>query len=89
MDEMEEYELYEIIDNLQYLDKNDWERTRLSIYSSVQMNTKKKLTPKDILTFPWENEHHEEKVITEISNDDIQRLKDKSKAIEKIINNGE
>ncbi len=87
MDEMEEYELYEIIDNLQYLDKNDWERTRLSIYSSVQMNTKKKLTPKDILTFPWENEN--EKVITEISNDDIQRLKDKSKAIEKIINNGE
>lgn len=85
MDEMEEYELYEIIDNLQYLDRNDWERTRLSIYSNVQMNTKKKLNPKEILTFPWENEHVNEKVNIEITNDEIQRLRDKSKAIGKII----
>lgn len=86
MDEMEEYELYDIIDNLQYLDRNDWERTRLSVYSNVQMNTKKKITPKDILTFPWENEPEE--VVNDISNEDIQRLKEKSKLISEKISNG-
>ena len=86
MDEMEEYELYDIIENLKYLDKNEWERTRLSIYSNVQMNTKKKLQPKDILTFPWESEPKE--VNKEISKEDIERLKEKSKLISEKINNG-
>lgn len=86
MDEMEEYELADIMNNLSYLDKNDWERTRLSIYSNVQMNTKKKLTPKDILTFPWENEPKE--VNNEISKEDIERLRSKSKIIEKKLHNG-
>lgn len=84
MDEMEEYELYEIINNLRYLERNDWERTRLSMYSNVQMNTKKKLTPKDILSFPWENESEEDS--KEISKEDIERLKEKSKLISEKIN---
>lgn len=84
MDEMEEYELYEIINNLRYLERNDWERTRLNMYSNVQMNTKKKLTPKDILSFPWENESEEDS--KEISKEDIERLKEKSKLISEKIN---
>ena len=85
MDEMEEYELYDIINNLRYLDKNEWERIRLSIYSNVQMNTKKKLQPKDILSFPWETEPKEEGS-KEISKEDIERLKEKSKLISEKIN---
>lgn len=77
MDEMEDWEVNDIIENLPYLDRNDWERSRLQVYSNVQMNTKKKLKPNDILEFPWDNKEEN----TSISNEDIDRLKRKSEMI--------
>jgi hypothetical protein len=53
------------------------------MYANAQMNTKKKLKVKDIVTFPWENESKSE---TEISTEDIQRLKEKAKKISKTLN---
>lgn len=56
MDTMQEYELDFLLDNLSYSDRFEWERCRLQAYSTVQCQSTKKLTPKDIITFPWEKE---------------------------------
>lgn len=82
---MQVYEVNTIIENLPYLDRTSWEQSRFQIYSSVQINTKKKINPTDIMKFAWDNDKED---IT-ISNDDIERLKEKSKQIyQTIINNG-
>lgn len=81
LDEMKDYEVSSIIENIPYLDINEWERHRFQIYSSVQMNSKKQLSPTDIMKFKWDNEKKD----TEISNDDIERLKKRSEQISKII----
>lgn len=85
LDEMQVYEVNTIIENLPYLDRTSWEQSRFQIYSSVQINSKKKINPTDIMKFAWDNDKED---IT-ISNDDIERLKEKSKQIyQTIINNG-
>ena len=74
---MQEYEVNTIIENLPYLDRNSWEQHRFQIYSSVQMNSKKKISPTDIMQFAWDNSNEE----TSITSKDIERLKNKSKEI--------
>lgn len=74
---MQEYEVNTIINNLQYLDKNEWERHRHSLYSQIQMNSKTQISPKDIMKFAWDEETH----ANSISEADIERLKQKSKQI--------
>ena len=54
-------------------------------YIFAQSNSKKKLSPQDIMKFPWDEVELEKNI--EISNEDIQRLKEKSKTI-KINTNG-
>lgn len=85
MDKMQQYEIDTILDNLAFINRTDWERTRLEIYSNLQMNTKKKLKTTDVITFPWEKEEQEEH-ITEISNEDVERLKMEAKKYEKLLN---
>lgn len=75
---MQEYELQTYIDNIQYLNVNEWEQTRLLMYVTAQVNSKKKLDVKNIIKFPWDSIKHD----TNISNDDIARLKEQSKLIE-------
>lgn len=87
MDVMDDYEVDLYLDNIPYLDVNQWEQTRFLGYCSVQMFSKKKLTPTDLLTFEWEAPDKGE---IEISNSDIQRLKEKSEQYSKLLNrNGE
>ena len=78
---MQEYEVNTIIENLPYLDRNSWEQHRFQIYSSVQMNSKKKISPTDIMQFAWDNSNEE----TSIASKDIERLKNKSKEISNTI----
>ena len=80
---MQEYEVNTIIENLPYLDRNSWEQHRFQIYSSVQMNSKKKISPTDIMQFAWDNSKEE----TSITSKDIERLKNKSKEISNTIKN--
>lgn len=69
-----------MVDNVGYTDRNQWESARLNAYVTAQVNSKKKLGVKDILTFNWEKEDEDtfEKDY-EISNEDINRLKELSK----------
>ena len=85
MDELELYEVDDIIDCLPYLERDEWERNRGIMYSVFQSQCTKKLKTTDIIKFPWDEVTVED---TSISNDDIERLKNKSKIIEqKLLDN--
>ena len=43
MDKMEEWEIQELYQLIQFSDVNDWERTRWLLYAIVQVNSKKKI----------------------------------------------
>lgn len=53
-----------------------WEQTRLLAYITAQINSTKKLKPTDIISFSWDEESTGD---TAISNEDIERLKNKAK----------
>ena len=55
MDKMENWELYELYQTIEYADSNNWEQTRAMMYVIAQVNSKKRLSPEDIMKFPWEN----------------------------------
>ncbi len=76
MDKCSIWELNDIIENIPYLDRNKWETARFNAYVVAQVNSKKHLTQQDLLKFKWEEEDisKEERDI-EISNEDIERLK--------------
>ena len=76
MDEMQTWEINDMIENIPYTDRALWETARVNAYVVAQVNSKKKLTQQDILKFKWEdmsNLMHEEHII-EMSNADIKRL---------------
>lgn len=53
---MEMYELETLMDNLYLVDKSSWEQTRTLGYFICQVNSKRKLSPSKIMSFPWETE---------------------------------
>lgn len=81
MDEMQTWEINDMIENIPYTDRALWETARVNAYVVAQVNSRKKLTQQDILKFKWEdmsNFMHEEHII-EMSNEDIKRLEELSK----------
>ena len=80
---MQEYEVNTIIDNLPYMDRNSWEQHRFLAYTNIQINSKKKLSPTDIMKFAWDSEED----VNTISKEEIERLRSKSKGIFNTINN--
>lgn len=85
MDEMQEYEVATVIDNIPYLDINEWEQTRQMIYVYAQSQSRKQLKPSDLLSFKWDANYKEH--TTEISNEDISRLRSQAKKIEQQLQN--
>lgn len=85
MDEMQEYEVATYIENIPYMDINEWEQVRHMIYVYAQSQSRKHLTPQDILPFKWDVENQEHNI--EISDNDISRLRSKAKKIEQEIQN--
>lgn len=82
MDRMEEWELLEYYDKLQYAEFIWWETSRF-LFSS-QVNTKKIKTLKDIIEFPWDKDIEATKN-TSISDEDIARMKRMQEEIRKQI----
>lgn len=82
---MEEYEIQDIISNLEYYERPEWERTRFQTYCNLQKSSSKKLKPTDLITFPWEKEHDNTEQINcnsePLSKEDIQLLKEQAKII--------
>ena len=77
------YELQPLINNIHKKTKESWEQTRLLAYITAQVNSTKKLKPIDIISFSWDEATSD----TNISNEDVQRLKEKAKQYT-IKNNG-
>ncbi len=72
-----------MINYIPYLDRSLWDSQRLLAYITTQMNTKKKLTQRDICKFAWDEKDIDEFIKKEedieISTNDINRLKDLAK----------
>lgn len=60
---MEMYELETLMDNLYLVDKSQWEQTRTIAYMIAQVNSKRKLSPSKVMSFPWEEEDHSEHTV--------------------------
>ncbi len=74
------YELQPFINNMNKKNKENWEQTRLLAYILAQVNSTKKLSMTDIIKFSWDSDN--ENKVTSISNEDIERLKNKAKEYE-------
>lgn len=72
-----------MVESLEYADRNAWEMTRLLMYQNIQINSKKTINIKDIIKFKWDLDQDEQS--QEISNNDIERLKQRANAISKQI----
>lgn len=84
MDKLQPYEVNMIINNLNNADRSLWEATRLIIYYNAMMWSKNKMELQDFMKFDWEEAtEKEEEHTTEISNEDIKRLKERSELISK------
>lgn len=88
MDKMEEWEVYNFYDSLQYANRAEWEQTRLLMYVTAQVNSRKKLDIQDIIALPWDDNYDESN--KEMTNEQRDALRQKAKAMEKILqmNNG-
>lgn len=83
---MQEYEIQDIISNLEYYERPEWERTRFQSYCNIQKSSTKKISPQDLISFPWEKEQDSTDQINgnsneSLSKEDIQRLKEQAKII--------
>lgn len=77
LDRMKWYEVEACIKGLENKNKASWEQCRFLSYIIAQVNSTKKLKPTDILSFNWDKV--EEDKNTAISDEDIERLKNKAK----------
>ena len=84
MDTLQEYEVQTIIENLEYYERPEWERTRFLAYCNIQKSTKK-IKPTDLITFPWEKEESSTDQINgnsePLTQDEIKRLKEQARII--------
>lgn len=82
---MQEWEIAPIVDNLNFLQRPEWERTRFQSYCNIQKSSTKKLKPTDLITFPWEKEESSTEQINgnsePLTQEDIDRLRQQAKII--------
>lgn len=82
---MEEFEIQDIISNLEFYDRNGWAQTRFLSYTNIQKSSSKKLKPTDLITFPWEKEESNTEQINcnsePLTKENIQLIKEQAKII--------
>ena len=79
------YEVNDLMEGIDYVDRVSWEQTRVLGYLSMAPHCKK-LDMKKILPFKWDeddNDTSQEEKVTSISNEDIEKLKLESEKYEK------
>ncbi len=79
MDQLQDWEVYDFYNMLQYADANSWEQTRWLMYVIAQVNSRKQLKVTDILNFSWDQTQKN----TTITDDEIKRHKEKADIIGK------
>jgi len=84
MDEMRMYEIGCLMPFLYLASKDSWEQARMMGYISAQTHSTKKMSISDIVSFPWEQDYQARQ--TSMSNADKQRLEEKARQLEKMMN---
>lgn len=88
MNDLKDWELELLLDNINWSTKNEWEQTRMIMYASLMPHMKKGSIKDatDILPLPTDQKFSTEKYTHDynISNEQIDRLKRKSERLEKI-----
>lgn len=74
---MQDYEVPLLLNELKYLDRNQWDQSRLHMATLVNMFSKEKKSIHDLMPMPWDEEGEEEHQI-EMSNEDRARLQAKA-----------
>lgn len=85
LDRMRDYELNIVLSNINYIDRPQWEQTRLLGYINAQTQSTKRLDFSDICVFPWERE--EEIETEEETEEQLQALRERAIQLEQHINN--
>lgn len=85
MDHLTEYELYILYDNLEYSDYTNKEMSRILGYIIAQTQSRKKLSPTDIMQFPWDKEANQKSIHKVDTKEDIERAKRFRDKFEKIL----
>lgn len=80
LDKMQLYEIPTIVRNANLKNKDSWEQARFISFITAQVNSTKKMKPSDLMVFSWDNEVVD--TSKSISNEDRERLKNKSKQYE-------
>lgn len=86
LDKMPEYEAFECIKYLDFVDKVDREMERYQIWVAIQTNSKKQLSMKDILSLPWDNDFINETEFT-YNEEEEAKLNENAKEWENILTN--
>lgn len=78
MDKMEHYEAEMLMDNMNYANKDEWERTRLLMYSALSPYLKNKsMTPEELLPLSTDDvikEQYEEHKPTKQEYDEMKQM---------------
>lgn len=87
MDKMTLYEARDISKNILYVDRNQREIERYQLYVAIQSHSKNKLSLKEVLELPWDNNFLDQKEFT-YSEEDEKRTTEQAKSFEDLLNNG-
>ena len=86
-DTLQPYELALLIEGLPYLDRNEWEQTRIRVFSTASMFSNHKPQLTDIMQFAWDKKQAVE-MPKEITEEEINDLRQQAKQFERKFNNG-
>ena len=81
LDKMSFAEIRYFLEGLSMRNREAWEQARVLGYIIAQSNSTKELKQTDILRFPWDKEESEPQANI-VSDADMERLRQKAKAIE-------
>ena len=70
-----------------YVDRTQRELDRYQLYVAIQSHSKNKLSPKEILSLPWDDNFLDQKEFT-YSEEDEKRTTEQAKTFEDMLNSG-
>ena len=87
MDNMQHYEAEMLLDNMMYANKDEWERTRMLMYTSLSPYLKKKdMSPQELFPLVTDDNCIEVYEEPKPTKDDFERMKAMAQEFERKIN---
>lgn len=80
---MQFYEIECLIENMWMKDKTSWEQTRTVGYITAQCQSTKKISPQDMMPFPWESDGQSEEITDDERKDILKEMKDMENKLNK------